>query len=163
MDLEKFKLLSIPEQKTVYEGLLKKRENFNELMAYRCIEDVKINWKLWKDLETKLMKLYGSTEEMFKLIDYLSFKMDCAREAEEVGVKLDVERAQKNYDELDRMQEEKFLELVKAMPKQPVYKTFKKPAQQFKKDVPSFSSSLGVRWLGWNEPHGQGRHSWGSS
>ena len=115
-----------------------------EEYAHRCVEDVKINWKLWKELETKLMKLYGSTEEMFRLIDYLSFKMDCAREAEEVGVRLDVERAQRNYDELERMQEEKFLELVKAMPKQPVYKTFKKPAQQFKKD-----GSLTEAWKKW--------------
>lgn len=115
-----------------------------EEYAHRCVEDVKINWKLWKDLESKLMKLYGSREEMFKVIQYLSFKMDCAREAEEVGVRLDVERAQRNFDELERMQEEKFLELVKAMPKQPVHKTFKKPAQQFKKD-----GSLTEAWKKW--------------
>lgn len=80
----------------------------------------------------------------FELIDYLGFKMDCAREAEEVGVRLDVERAQRNYDELERLQDEKFEELVKAMPKQPVYKTFKRPAQKVKKD-----GSLTVAWKGW--------------
>jgi len=84
------------------------------------------------------------SDEAFRLIDYLGFKMDCAREAEEVGVKLDVERAQRNYDELERMQEEKFLELVKAMPKQPVYKTFKCPSQQFKKD-----GSMTEAWKKW--------------
>ncbi len=105
-----------------------------EEYAHRCVEDVKINWRLWKDLEGSLLKLYGKQEDAYRLIDYLGFKMDCAREAEEVGVKLDVERAQRNYDELEQMQEEKFQELVKAMPKQPVYKTFKRPAQQFKKD-----------------------------
>jgi hypothetical protein len=105
-----------------------------EEYAHRCVEDVKINWRLWKELETKLLKLYGNWEEAVRLVDYLGFKMDCAREAEEVGVRLDVERAQKNFDELDRLQQEKFEELVKAMPKQPVYKTFNKPAQKFKKD-----------------------------
>lgn len=105
-----------------------------EEYAHRCIEDVKINWLLWKDLEKSLMKLYGKQEDMFRLIDYLGFKMDCAREAEEVGVRLDVERAQRNFDELERLQEEKFNDLVKAMPKQPVKKTFKKPAQMYKKD-----------------------------
>jgi DNA polymerase I-like protein with 3'-5' exonuclease and polymerase domains len=105
-----------------------------EEYTHRCVEDVKINWRLWKDLERKLLKLYGNWDEAVRIVDYLGFKMDCAREAEEVGVRLDVERAQKNYDELERLQQEKFEELVKAMPKQPVYKTFKKPAQQVKKD-----------------------------
>lgn len=112
--------------------------------AHRCVEDVKINWRLWKELEGKLIKLYGSLENAMKIVDYLGFKMDCAREAEEVGVRLDVERAQRNYDELERLQDEKFEELVKAMPKQPVYKTFKRPAQKVKKD-----GSLTVAWKGW--------------
>lgn len=112
--------------------------------AHRCVEDVKINWRLWKELEGKLIKLYGSLENAMKIVDYLGFKMDCAREAEEVGVRLDVERAQRNYDELERLQDEKFEELVKAMPKQPVYKTFKRPAQKTKKD-----GSLTVAWQSW--------------
>jgi hypothetical protein len=84
------------------------------------------------------------TENMLRIIDYLGFKMDCAREAEEVGVRLDVERAQRNFDELERLQQEKFEELVKAMPKQPVIKTFKRPSQQFKKD-----GSLTETWKKW--------------
>lgn len=31
---------------------------YNEY-AHRCVEDVKINWRLWKELEEKLGKLYG--------------------------------------------------------------------------------------------------------
>lgn len=30
-----------------------------EEYAHRCVEDVKINWRLWKDLESKLGSLYG--------------------------------------------------------------------------------------------------------
>lgn len=30
-----------------------------EEYAHRCVEDVKINWQLWKDLEAKLGVLYG--------------------------------------------------------------------------------------------------------
>lgn len=59
MDLEKFKLLSPKEQKSIYENLVEKRRRFYELMAHRCVEDVKINWLLWKELEEKLGKLYG--------------------------------------------------------------------------------------------------------
>jgi len=30
-----------------------------EEYAHRCSEDVKINWRLWRDLQLKLRKLYG--------------------------------------------------------------------------------------------------------
>jgi hypothetical protein len=116
-----------------------------EEYAHRCTEDVKINWRLWKELEAKLLKLYGTWEEAVRVIDYLGHKMDCAREAEEVGVRLDVERAQRNYDELEHLQQEKFEELVKTMPKQPVYKTFKKPAQKVKKD--GSATEAWKKWL----------------
>lgn len=86
------------------------------------------------------------SEEAFRLINYLGFKMDCAREAEEVGVRLDVERAQRNYNELEKLQEEKFKELVVAMPKQPVFKTFKRPSQKVKKD--GTPTEAWKKWLG---------------
>jgi hypothetical protein len=53
-----------------------------EEYAHRCDEDVKINSRLWRDLDIKLNKLYQDKEEKDRLIDYLSFKMDCAREQE---------------------------------------------------------------------------------
>jgi hypothetical protein len=85
--------------------------------AHRCQEDVKINWRLWRDLDLKLNKLYQDPAEKDRLIDYLSFKLDCAREQETLGWKLDVEKAQAAYDEIMRLKGEKEEQLADAMPK----------------------------------------------
>ena len=86
--------------------------------AHRCDEDVKINNRLWRDLSLKLGKLYKDTpEDKERLIDYLSFKLDCAREQEELRWKLDVPKAQAAYDEISRLKEEKVEQLADAMPK----------------------------------------------
>lgn len=65
-----------------------------EEYAHRCNEDVKINVRLWRDLELKLNKLYPNSEDKDRLVDYLSFKLDCAREQEELQWKLDLPKAQ---------------------------------------------------------------------
>ena len=67
--------------------------------AHRCDEDVKINNRLWRDLSMKLDKLYKDAEaDKDRLIDYLTFKLDCAREQEALRWKLDVDKAQAAYD-----------------------------------------------------------------
>jgi hypothetical protein len=43
-----------------------------EEYAHRCDEDVKINSRLWRDLDIKLNKLYQDKEEKDRLIDYLT-------------------------------------------------------------------------------------------
>lgn len=117
-----------------------------EEYAHRCVEDVKINWRLWKELERKISLLYGDETECLRLIDYLGFKMDCALEAETETVSLDVEKAQAHYDELSRQEAEKIVELSKAMPKKPIFKVCNKPKQMFKKD-----GSLTSHAQTWNE------------
>ena len=42
-----------------------------EVYCHRCEEDVKINKRLWQHLWGKLLRLYGSEEEAWRLIDYL--------------------------------------------------------------------------------------------
>ena len=85
-----------------------------EEYAHRCDEDVKINNRLWRDLDLKLNKLYQDPVEKLKLIDYLSFKLDCAREQEELQWKLDVDKAQVAYDEIMALKEEKVEQLADA-------------------------------------------------
>lgn len=116
-----------------------------EEYAHRCVEDVKINWLMWQDMLRRLKMLYPSEAEMLRLIDYLGFKMDCALEAERIGVKLDVDRAQKNYDELEALEAEKIVELAKAMPRKPIYKSAAKPKVMHKKD--GTLSSHGIKWV----------------
>lgn len=105
-----------------------------EEYAHRCSEDVKINTRLWRDLDTKLNKLYQDQNDKDRFIDYLSFKMDCAREQQEMRWKLDVDKAQTAYDEIIRLKEEKVEQLADAMPKRILTKVATPPKNMYKKD-----------------------------
>ena len=116
-----------------------------EEYAHRCSEDVKINSRLWRDLDMKLNKLYQDPEEKDRLIDYLSFKLDCAREQEALGWKLDVDRAQAAYDEIMRLKNEKEEQLADAIPKRVLTAVRNKPKVRHKKD--GSLSSHGEKWI----------------
>jgi len=116
-----------------------------EEYAHRCDEDVKINNRLWRDLELKLNKLYQDPESKWKLIDYLSFKLDCAREQEEMQWKLDVPKAQEAYDEITRLKEEKVEQLAEAMPRKVLTRVATQPKIMHKKD--GTLSSNGEKWV----------------
>jgi hypothetical protein len=113
--------------------------------AHRCQEDVKINWRLWRDLDMKLNKLYQDPAEKDRLIDYLSFKLDCAREQEALGWKLDVEKAQAAYDEIMLLKGEKEEQLADAMPKRVITQVKSRPKNMHKKD--GTLSSHGENWV----------------
>jgi hypothetical protein len=116
-----------------------------EEYAHRCQEDVKINWRLWRDLDLKLNKLYQDPTEKDRLIDYLSFKMDCAREQEALRWKLDVDRCQTAYDEIMRLKNEKEEQLAEAMPRRILTTTKTRPKVMHKKD--GSLSSHGENWV----------------
>jgi hypothetical protein len=85
------------------------------------------------------------SKDAWRLIDYLSFKMDCARHQEALQVRLDVDKAQKHYNTLLEQQQDKFEELRKAMPKVPQYVERKPPAKPYKQD--GSLSAHGAKWL----------------
>ena len=113
--------------------------------AHRCEEDVKINTRLYRELMAKLNRIYGSVEASMEFIDYLNFKMDCLREQEEIGIKLDVASAQKHYDTLLKMQGEKVTQLAEVMPDKPIFKERNKPKIMYKKD--GSLSANGEKWV----------------
>lgn len=113
--------------------------------AHRCCEDVKINFRLWRDLDLKLNKLYQDQEEKDRLIDYLTFKMDCAREQEALRWKLDVPRTQEAYDNILVLKEEKVEQLADAMPKRILTKVATQPKNMTKKD--GELSAHGEKWV----------------
>ena len=115
-----------------------------EEYANRCSEDVKINSRLWRDLDMKLNKLYQDSGEKDRFIQYLSFKLDCAREQEALGWKLDVDRAQAAYDEIMRLKDEKEEQLADAMPRRVLTAVRTKPKVMYKKD--GSLSAHGERW-----------------
>lgn len=92
-------------------------EEFQAKMINRCQEDVKINCSLWDKISKDLENLYDEDEgEVERIINYLMFKMDCAREAEKNRWKLDVDRCQTSLAELELLKEEKVEQLKNAMP-----------------------------------------------
>jgi len=113
--------------------------------AHRCDEDVKINNRLWRDLDMKLNRLYGEPEDKDRLVDYLSFKLDCAREQEALQWKLDVPKAQSAYDEIMSLKVEKVEQLADAMPKRILTRIATRPKRdKYKKD-----GELSSDWEKW--------------
>lgn len=107
-------------------------EDFNKKMRHRCEEDVKINCKLWDKQSKDLDNLYDEDESQVKrIIDYLMFKLDCAREAEEERWKLDVDRAEVELGTLKLLKREKIEQLKEAMPKVIEYATMERPSSLY--------------------------------
>lgn len=116
-----------------------------EEYIHRCEEDVKINVKLWKKQRRYLEQIYGSWEEAKKLIEYLTFKMDCAREQERSKWKLDKAYALESLQKLTDRRLDKLATLGAAMPQMPVYALRKRPEKPYKKD--GTLSVAGARWF----------------
>ena len=113
--------------------------------AHRCEEDVKINSKLWVALDKKLNKLYDNKEDKNRLIDYLTFKMECAAEQEALQWKLDVTKARTHLEVWETLKAEKIEQLANAMPEVKRYKMASKPSQMEKKN--GELSVAGENWV----------------
>ena len=85
------------------------------------------------------------TEEQWRVISYLNFKMQCIADQEEVGIELDYDKAVRHRDELLIAQEEKVVELKKVMPKIPKTTKKTKPKITHKKD--GTLSVAGSNWF----------------
>ena len=116
-----------------------------EQYAHRCDEDVKINSRLWRDLGYKLSKLYPNPIDRDKFIDYLSFKLDCAREQETLQWKLDVEKATDYKEQWEKLREDTVGKLSDAMPRKDLTRVVNRPKVMYKKD--GELSSHGERWV----------------
>ena len=118
-----------------------------EEYIHRCEEDVKINCKLWDKELANLCTLYGSQvhkDKAYRLIEYLMFKMETARNAEASRWKLDVKRCEEGLTKLQEEVEEKVIHLRDAMPKTPVTRVKSKPKSMYKK-----SGELSKQGEGW--------------
>jgi DNA polymerase I-like protein with 3'-5' exonuclease and polymerase domains len=115
-----------------------------EEYIHRCQEDVKINCKLWQDLIKRFMFIYKDKTELNRFFRYLQFKMDCAKEAEHQGWKLDVQKAQGLVQQLTDLQDHKTQELVDVMPMRKIMAVKSKPKSCYKKD--GSLSSQGKKW-----------------
>ena len=119
---------------------------------HRCEEDVKINTKLWNKMFKHLLLIYGDEDQVWKFLDYLSFKMDCAREQERSKWKIDVELCRKALDELEAKKADVVAKLIEAMPQVNVVAKKTRPAKPFKKD--GTKSATGCNWFKLLKEHG---------
>ena len=123
-----------------------------EEYANRCVEDVKINSKLWGKILAKLNYIYNDNpEDKNRLIKYLSFKMDCAREQERSRCRLDVDRAKSNLEQLTHLVEDKVEQLKGVMPQVETVVKKTKPKKPFKKD--GTYSATGANWFSLLKEH----------
>lgn len=117
-----------------------------EEYIHRCEEDVKINFRVWQQCWTILNHLYERQEkEIWRYVDYISFKMYQARLQEESRWKLDREFAEKHLVSMLEEQREKTDILKSVMPPVPIKKKRQKPKKFTRKD--GSHTSLALSWL----------------
>ena len=116
-----------------------------EEYQYRCEEDVRINVRLWRDLDRKLSKLYPHSGNKDRLVDYMTFKMECAREQETLQWKLDVDKAEGHLKEWEELKAKKTEMLADAMPRRIITAVRNKPKVMHKKD--GSLSANGEKWV----------------
>ena len=116
-----------------------------EEYKHRCEEDVRINNLLWKTLNYKLGKMYPVESDKDRLVDYLTFKLQCAAEQEALQWKLDVEKAEAHLAEWEALKAEKIELLADAMPKRVITAVRTQPKVMQKKD--GSLSALGEKWI----------------
>lgn len=112
----------------------------------RCEQDVRINVKLFVMQMNYLMKIYDyDYNEILRMINYINFKLFCAREQEENPLTVDRLSCESNLEKILSEIEVRKSKLAEYMPVVSVYKTYKKPKNMLKSD--GSYSSLGEKWL----------------
>lgn len=112
---------------------------------YRCTEDVKINKLAFDLFSNYLFEIYKEKDKVLRLVGYLRFKLECAREMEEEQWKLDVETCIRNLKKLEDERIVKTENLSNAMPEKIHYKLHARPKVMYKKN--GEISLLGEKWL----------------
>lgn len=96
------------------------------LYAKRCECDVAINAKLLSVQLKTLYALYGNWDDIVRIANYLAFKMQCLREQNAVGIKLDTRRTEFMQHTLQFELLQKEYILARHMPYELVYEKPKK-------------------------------------
>lgn len=122
-----------------------------EQYIYRCEQDTLINLKLWEKMYLDLHRLYKSKKEIWRLLDYLGFKFECAAMQEDYGWHVDKEYAEKCLKEMEEERDKKVEVLKNAMPKVPQVVVKSKP-KRFKKKDGSYTA-LGLKWIALCKQH----------
>ena len=144
----------------------------SEEYLHRCEEDVKINKRLWDTQWNRLLAIYKTEKEVWRFLEYLEFKMQCAYKQERDRWKLDVKYTEASLVKLLEEQTKKLDALRYVMPKVPIYVKKTAPKRPARKD--GTPSKIGQEWfdllerqnlpketeetevlVGWEEPNPQ--------
>lgn len=113
----------------------------------RCEKDTHLQYRLYQDQIRKLLVLYdGDEKAVNRIVDYLSFKLDCIREQQTTGLKFDNKLAQDSLNKLYHDKKEKIDILFAGMPKVPI-----KGIRSMPKKMYNSKSQLSAIGLKWNE------------
>lgn len=124
-----------------------------EEYIHRCQEDVKINTKLFERQWNYLRALYeGNESEMLRISYYLTYKLKCAAEQEEVKWKYNKVQTQENLAILQAEMQRKVDILTPLMPDVKLTRVMNYPKNPTKKD--GSPSVIGQRWLNYLEELG---------
>lgn len=144
VDREKHGLADYGKHFNVPKPIINDWENLStEDYVNRCDTDVVINSFLFIDEMTYLQKIYDSNYQ--SIISYINFKLDCLREQEKFGIKLDVYRCREVLHNFESLLQEKVEKLCNAMPRELGTIIKEKPKNLYKKDG-SLSNS-GKSWF----------------
>ena len=112
----------------------------------RCERDVQINILLWEKLLKYLREIYNFDDsQVIRIIKYLNFIMECAREQERQKIQVDIPKVKKTLEYFEGLKKKKFDIIQKAMPKVKVISTKNKPKTLYKKD--GSMSAAHIKWL----------------
>lgn len=101
---------------------------------YRCESDVEINIRVWNTQLSYLQSIYSDKGNYLRLIGYLNFKLQCAREQEETRWKLDKVLCKSTLELLIQERDKKIDALSHSMPPHIKYKISRKPKVLYKVD-----------------------------
>ena len=112
--------------------------------VYRCTEDNKINKNLFHMQVANLRAIYLE-DGIDRIMNYLTWKMDCAREQEQVKWKVDAVKCKDGLALLQAEEAVKVQALQAAIPDNILYRVVKRPKVPFKKD--GSQSANGKKWF----------------
>jgi len=112
----------------------------------RCEKDVILQNRIWTTQKAHLQEIYDNEKDIERLLEYISFKLDCIKDQQYLGLKFDEQLAQKTLNKLLAEKTTKITALIKGMPKAPI-----KGIKQMPKKMYNSKSELSAIGLKWND------------
>ena len=121
------------------------KEGTLESYVVRCKTDVVINTIMFGEFLNYGKEIYGSEEAFYRIMQYLTWKMDCAAEQQENPLTIDRDHCKVVLSMLNTEIEQRKEQLANAMPKITKYTEKTKPSKMY--TVKGDLTKAGESWL----------------